>query len=124
VFPPRDLVYSYYDFSSMAALLGDANFPKSALEYYRDGRQLLIQDLYERYSGLAFTKYAYRAVAILGLQKRLARAFRTQAAYGFFAVYFARGLLWKRSDCRRMKRIIQPTGRRVPSWSWFSIIKM
>jgi hypothetical protein len=120
VFSPRDLVYSHYDFSSKAALLGDANFPKSALEYYRDGRQLLIQDLYERYSGLAFTKYSDRAVAILGLQERLARAFRTHAAYGFFAVYFARGLLWKRSDYRRMKRIIQPTGRRVPSWSWFS----
>ena len=101
-------------------MLGDANFPKSALEYYRDGRQLLIQDLYERYSGLAFTKYADRAVAILGLQERLARAFRTQAAYGFFAVYFARGLLWKRSDYRRMKRIVQPIGRHVPSWSWFS----
>ncbi len=103
-----------------AAFLGDANFPKSALEYYRDGRQVLIQDLYERYSNLVFTRPSDRAVAILGLQERLARAFRTQAAYGFFAAYFARGLLWKRRDARHMTRITQSAGRRVPSWSWLS----
>ncbi len=103
-----------------AAFLGDANFPKSALGYYRDGRQVLIQDLYERYSNLVFTRPSDRAVAILGLQERLARAFRTQAAYGFFAAYFARGLLWKRRDARHMTRITQSAGRRVPSWSWLS----
>lgn len=107
-------------YNSKAALLGDANFPNSALEYYRDGRQVLIQDLYERYSGLAFTKPSDRPVAILGLQERLARAFRTQAAYGCFAVYFARGILWTRRDDKRMTRIILPAGRRVPSWSWIS----
>jgi hypothetical protein len=101
-------------------LLGDANFPKSALEYYRDGRQVLIQDLFERYSGLAFTKSSDRPVAILGLQERLARAFHTQTAYGCFEVFFARGLLWMRRDDRRMKRIALPAGRPVPSWSWFS----
>lgn len=101
-------------------MLGDANFPKSALEYYRDGRQVLIQDLYERYSGLAFTKASDRPVAILGLQERLARAFRTHAAYGCFEVYFGRGILWRRRDDKRMTRITLPVGRRVPSWSWFS----
>jgi hypothetical protein len=101
-------------------LLGDANFPKSALEYYRDGRQVLIQDLFERYSGLAFTKPSDRPVAILGLQERLARAFKTHAAYGCFEVYFARGILWMRRDDKRMTRIALPAGRSVPSWSWFS----
>ncbi|KAJ6286663.1 hypothetical protein J3E71DRAFT_388342 [Bipolaris maydis] len=107
--------------NSKVALLGDANFPNAAVEHYRDGRQLLIQDLYERYSGLAFTKPADRSVAILGLQERLARTFRTRAAYGLFEEYFARGLLWKRRDLTRMKRIGQPPGRRVPSWSSLSI---
>ncbi|KPM37809.1 hypothetical protein AK830_g8766 [Neonectria ditissima] len=106
--------------NSKAAFLGDANFPKSALEYYRDGRQMLIQDLYERYSRLAFSKSSDRSVAILGLQKRLARAFKTEAEYGFFAAYFSRGILWKRDQVQGMKRITQPPGRRVPSWSWFS----
>ncbi|XXH02380.1 hypothetical protein Hte_008755 [Hypoxylon texense] len=105
---------------SKAAFLGDANFPESALEYYRDGRQVLVQDLYERYSGLAFTKPSDRSVAILGLQKRLARAFETQAAFGLLAVYFGRGLLWQRRDARIMKRIAWPGGRHVPTWSWFS----
>jgi hypothetical protein len=107
-------------YSNKAAFLGDANFPKLALDYYRDGRQLLIQDLYERYSALAFTRSSDRAVAILGLQKRLERAFRTQAAFGFFATYFARGLLWKRGQIRSMRHIVQPPGRFVPSWSWLS----
>ncbi|KAI1451719.1 hypothetical protein F4805DRAFT_463486 [Annulohypoxylon moriforme] len=106
--------------NSKAAFLGDANFPESALEYYRDGRQVLVQDLYERYSGLAFTKPSDRSVAILGLQKRLERAFQTQAEFGLFSVYFARGLLWKRRDIKFMKRIPWPHGRQVPSWSWCS----
>ncbi|KAH8659799.1 hypothetical protein BX600DRAFT_522405 [Xylariales sp. PMI_506] len=104
-----------------AALLSDANFPKSALVYYCDGRQVLMQDLYERYSDLAFTEPTDRSVAILGLQTRLARAFRTEAAHGLFAAYFARGLLWQaRDDSQRMKRIVWPPDRRVPSWSWIS----
>jgi hypothetical protein len=101
-------------------LLGDANFPDSALKYFRDGRQLLYQYLFEMYSRLAFTRYADRAVAILGLQDRLAEGFKTRAAYGFFSVYFARGLLWKSSEYQSMKPIIQPPDRRVPSWSFFS----
>ncbi|EFQ30167.1 heterokaryon incompatibility protein [Colletotrichum graminicola M1.001] len=108
-------------YNSKAAFLGDANFPRSALEYYRDGRQLLIQDLYERYSALAFTKASDRAVAILGLQERLARAFKTQAAHGTFESYFARSILWRRDHhLVEMTPIAQPAGRRVPSWSWFS----
>jgi hypothetical protein len=83
---------------------------------------MLVQDLYERYSGLAFTRIWDRPVAILGLQERLARAFKTQAAYGLFATYFARLLLWKRRDNRRMTRMAQRPGsrHRVPTWSWFS----
>ncbi|KAI1120765.1 hypothetical protein F5Y10DRAFT_289312 [Nemania abortiva] len=108
--------------NAKAAFLGDARFPNSALEYYRDGRQMLVQDLYERYSRLAFTHYWDRPVAILGLQERLARAFKTQGAYGFFTTYFARLLLWKRSGIHRMTRIKQYPGarHRAPTWSWFS----
>ncbi|KAH7305851.1 hypothetical protein B0I35DRAFT_492482 [Stachybotrys elegans] len=106
--------------NSKAAFLGDSNFPSTALAYYRDGRQILIQDLYERYSTLAFTRWSDRAVAILGLQKRLARAFKSQAAYGFFAIYFPRGLLWRSGHIRGMRRIQQPEGRYVPTWSWLS----
>jgi hypothetical protein len=81
---------------------------------------VLVQDLYERYSGLEFTKLSDRPVAILGLQERLATAFRTHAAYGCFEMYFARGILWMRRDDKRMTRIVLPAGRRAPSWSWIS----
>ncbi|KAI0813017.1 heterokaryon incompatibility protein-domain-containing protein [Xylaria sp. FL0064] len=105
-----------------AAFLGDARFPNSALEYYRARRQMLIQDLYKRYSRLAFTYSWDRPLAILGLQKRLARAFGTRGAYGLFGTYFARLLLWRRSGDCLMTRIEQHFGarHRAPTWSWFS----
>ncbi|KXH63941.1 heterokaryon incompatibility protein [Colletotrichum salicis] len=106
-------------YNSKAAFLGDANFPQSALDYYRDGRQLLVQDLYERYSALAFTMASDRAVAILGLQTRLARALKTQAAHGSFEKYFARSILWKRDQVADMTTIT-PSTWLVPTWSWFS----
>ncbi|TDZ13932.1 hypothetical protein C8035_v003062 [Colletotrichum spinosum] len=109
-------------YNSKAAFLGDANFPRSALDYYRDGRLLLVQDLFEKYSALAFTVPSDRAVAILGLQKRLARAFKTQAAYACFESYFARSILWMRDreHGAEMKSINQPPSRHIPSWSWLS----
>ncbi|KAH8201080.1 hypothetical protein TruAng_004776 [Truncatella angustata] len=108
--------------NAKAGFLGDANFPKFALEYYRDGRQLLMQDLFERYSELAFTQPTDRSVALLGLQKRMAQAFRTQGAYGIFSAYFARGLLWGRAGDphQRMEPIVWAPGHHVPSWSWLS----
>ncbi|KAF3011315.1 hypothetical protein E8E14_002980 [Neopestalotiopsis sp. 37M] len=106
--------------NSKAAFLGDANFPTSALEYYRDGRQVLLQDLYERYSRLDFTVPSDRSVAILGLERRLARTFKTEAIYGLFAIYFGRGLLWQRGSPKKMKHISSKGVQRVPSWSWFS----
>ncbi|KAH0431014.1 hypothetical protein CcaCcLH18_07428 [Colletotrichum camelliae] len=109
-------------YNPKSAFLGDANFPHSALNHYKDGRQMLIQDLYERYSALEFSYSSDRAVAILGLQKRLARAFETRATYGLFATYLHRGLLWRRDQAEPMKIIAQPSGRHVPSWSWFSKI--
>jgi len=111
---------SSQDNSSKAAFLGDANFPESAQKYYRDGRQTLVQELYERYTSLAFSNPSDRPIAILGLQERLANVFNTPAAHGCFAAYFARGLLWRRRDSRRMTRLASPSGQRLPSWSWFS----
>ncbi|KAI1761141.1 hypothetical protein GGR53DRAFT_522602 [Hypoxylon sp. FL1150] len=106
--------------NSKSGFLGDANFPESALKHYRDGRQVLVQDLYERYSELAFTEPSDRSMAILGLQKRLKEAFKTKVAFGLLDTYFARGLLWKRRGMRMMKRIDWRDGRPVPSWSWLS----
>lgn len=103
-------------------LLGDANFPTFALGYFRDGRQLFVQHLFEKYSTLAFTEPMDRSVGLLGMQKRIERVFDTPAAYGVFHAYFARGLLWRRGGdaLSRMEPIPWPSGHRVPSWSWLS----
>jgi hypothetical protein len=61
-----------------------------------------------------------RSVAILGLERRLARTFHTEAMYGLFAIYFGRGLLWQRGSPQRMKHIASKGAHPVPSWSWFS----
>ncbi len=95
--------------SSKATFLGDANFSVSAQKYYRDGRQTLVQELHERYTKLAFSRPTDRPIAILGLQERLSRVFQTQAAYGFFAAYFGRGLLWRRREARRMTHLVSPS---------------
>ncbi|KAK8129202.1 heterokaryon incompatibility protein [Apiospora kogelbergensis] len=104
----------------VAKFLGDAKFPTFALGFFRDGRQVLVQDLFERYSRLAFTRSTDRAVALLGLQRRMAKAFRTYAAYGMFSAFFARGLLWRRGDVQLMTPIHWPKDHYVPSWSWLS----
>ncbi|CAH0033252.1 unnamed protein product [Clonostachys rhizophaga] len=106
--------------NSRAAFLGDPHFPSVALKYHRGGKQVLIQDLYERYSRLSFTYPTDRAVAILGLQQRLGRAFRTKAAYGLLEAYVARGLLWMRDQKHDLKKIVPAVGKPIPSWSWFS----
>lgn len=105
-----------------AAFLGDANFAQSALEHERGVRHLLILDLFERYSALAFTVPSDRAVAILGLEKRVAQVLYTHAACGSLEtmIYFGLSILWKRHQPEDMMANQQLTWR-VPTWSWCSM---
>lgn len=102
--------------------MGDSDFPKSALSYFNGGRILLLYDLYQMYSTLAFTKPVDRSVALLGLEKRLGRAFHTSADFGIVGRYFERTLLWQRDKSNQLTRIRYPADQRVPSWSWMSYI--
>jgi hypothetical protein len=106
--------------SSKAAFLGDSNCPKSGLTYYKDGRQVLFQELYSKYSYLGFTKDSDRAVGLLGMERRLARTFDTDAAYGVFKIYLHRSLLWQAEFPEKLKPISYPIDRQVPSWSWMA----
>jgi len=103
-----------------AAFLGDSDFPKSALPYYKGGRIRLFQNLYEMYSRLDFTRQTDRPMAIAGLEKRLVRTFETRGGYGVFEAYLARALLWRRPDSTTLTRVRYPQDRRVPSWSWMA----
>ncbi|KAK8024695.1 hypothetical protein PG990_002518 [Apiospora arundinis] len=109
--------------NTKAALMGDAEFPQSALKYFKGGRISLYQYAYEVYSRLAFTHWTDRAVALLGLESRIGAAFKTRAEFGILEEYLRRGLLWKRSKtCQRLSPIEPKHGSSavVPSWSWMA----
>ncbi len=106
--------------SSKASFLGDSNFPKSALEYFKGGRILFFQSVYEMYSRLGFTYYEDRPIAIAGLERQLVQTFETQGGYGIFESYLERGLLWQRPENGSLSRIRYPSDRHVPSWSWMA----
>ncbi|OTA65407.1 HET-domain-containing protein [Hypoxylon sp. EC38] len=106
--------------NSKAEFLGDPNFPKSALQYFRDGRIVLFQALYEMYSKLAFTVPTDRSVGIIGLERRLAKTFQTRSDYGVLECYPGRSLIWKRACPGKLKRIKYGDDCTVPSWSWMA----
>ncbi|KAI0142501.1 HET-domain-containing protein [Hypoxylon sp. NC0597] len=106
--------------NSKAEFLGDPNFPKSALQYFRDGRIVLFQALYEMYSKLAFTVPTDRSVGIIGLERRLAKTFQTRSDYGVLECYSGRSLIWKRKCPDKLERIEYGDDCTVPSWSWMA----
>ncbi|RWA03387.1 hypothetical protein EKO27_g11718 [Xylaria grammica] len=88
-------------------------------------------EAFRRYSRLGLTNPSDRALAIMGLEYRLAIHLKTCFIYGIQANDAARTLLWKRSSETSMLEI--PPGEtapeeipparappRVPSWSWMS----
>ncbi|KAI0022818.1 HET-domain-containing protein [Xylariomycetidae sp. FL0641] len=103
-----------------AEILGDADFPKCALDYYRDGRIVLFQKLYAMYSKLDFTQPSDRSMGILGLERRLARTYETEGDFGVFKRYLQRSLLWKREGDGSLSPIQYPDERAIPSWSWMA----
>lgn len=106
--------------SRQAALLGDSDFPKSALEYFKGGRIVTFQTLYQMYSRLAFTVPSDRSIGIKGLEERLVKDFLTKGGFGIFDEYLQRSLLWQKAPDASLDRISYPPDRRVPSWSWMA----
>ncbi|KAK1480001.1 serine/threonine protein kinase [Colletotrichum cuscutae] len=106
--------------SRQAALLGDSNFPESALELFKGGRIRTFQTLYEMYSRLAFTVPSDRSIGIKGLEERLVKNFETKGGFGIFEEYLQRSLLWQRAPDTSLDRILYSPDRRVPSWSWMA----
>ncbi|KAK1700649.1 hypothetical protein BDP55DRAFT_626207 [Colletotrichum godetiae] len=103
-----------------AALLGDSNFPESALELFKGGRIRTFQTLYQMYSRLAFTVPSDRSIGIKGLEERLVKNFETKGGFGIFEAYLQRSLLWQKAPGTSLDRILYPPDRRVPSWSWMA----
>ncbi|KAI0000236.1 HET-domain-containing protein [Xylariaceae sp. FL0662B] len=106
--------------NSKAEFLGDSDFPNSLLNYYRDGRIGLFQELYGTYSRLDFKELSDRSMGVLGLERRLVRTLETEGDYGILKRYLQRSLLWKRHGSARLRPIPYPDDRSVPSWSWMA----
>ncbi|CAG9975531.1 unnamed protein product [Clonostachys byssicola] len=108
--------------NTQSQFLGDSNFPHSSLEYYKDERIRLVQHLYEFYSTLDLTNESDRSKAILGIETRLARFFKSRSHYGIFEKSFHRMLLWQAKSPGGLAAIPQPKepSKRTPSWSWMS----
>lgn len=88
----------------------------------------LYQDLYAKYSTLAFSRIDDRPIGIAGLEKRLISAFNTYGGYGVFddgpeGGLLHRSLLWHRSSNEStLARIVFSSDRStsVPTWSWMA----
>ena len=96
----------------------DPNFPNRLLKSGHQRTMEFIHFLFEDYSKRGLTEETDRAVAISGLEARIAGALKCQSRYGIFERYLHRNLLWQASD-NKMEQIKYPT-RNVPSWSWMA----
>ncbi|KAF5597857.1 serine threonine kinase [Fusarium pseudocircinatum] len=123
--------------NQLAALLGDPNFPQKAImsaaapqETTRGQRILYYQDLYKTYSKLDFSHWEDRAVALNGLEQRLAWGFKCRGKFGILGdsieaghkSLLHRSLLWIRGLNQDSLRKIQfPSHReQIPTWSWMA----
>lgn len=80
-----------------------------------------MQYLYQIYCDLDLTFIADRPKAILGLEKRLARSFKSRADFGVLWNYFERMLLWRAEHSGTLSRILDTKNQKAsPSWSWTS----
>ncbi|RSL50901.1 hypothetical protein CEP53_008631 [Fusarium sp. AF-6] len=100
--------------------LGDPSFPNLGLQYYKDERIRLVQHLYQVYCALQLTNVTDRSKAILGLEKRLSRTFKSRADYGLVWGYFERTILWQAKTSNSLSPIPYGDRRVVPSWSWMA----
>ncbi|KAI0813430.1 hypothetical protein GGR55DRAFT_703415 [Xylaria sp. FL0064] len=100
--------------------LGDPDFPRQGLSYFKDERIRLVQYLYTMYCGLNLTKASDRSVAINGILKRLSDAFQLRVDYGIFWKFHERSVLWLARVWGSLSRIDYANNDPVPSWSWMA----
>lgn len=99
--------------------MSDAHFPHFVENRPGKSQMRLFQELYTKYTTLDLTSPSDRSVAVLGLEERLSRVFRTDAQYGTVQNYLHRSLLWRRRQ-DKLHPIEYPDNRPIPSWSWMA----
>jgi hypothetical protein len=95
----------------------DPIFPKRLLKAGYKRTLDFINSLFEDYSKRDLSHPTDRAIAISGLQTRVARTLNSQGNYGTLEIFLGRNLLWQRCSEKKMERIIYKDSK-VPSWSW------
>lgn len=107
--------------NSRALFLGDPGFPRGLGMRTTDSRIKLVQSLFRTYMRLDITNPTDRALAISGLEKRLASTFETACQFGIFEKYMWRCLLWTRApESRGLRQVEYTDFRAPPSWSWMA----
>lgn len=107
--------------SPQSRFLGDSNFPSFGLQFYKDERIRLVQHFYEAYSALGLSHASDRSQAVVGLQRRIARAFGSTASHGVLWRWPERILLWRATRPGSLTRIdYRGQGSAPPSWSWMA----
>jgi hypothetical protein len=107
--------------SQHPSFFSDPDFPNSIYKHEKSFRIDLFQQTYEEFFGLDFTVDTDRAVAINGLESRLAKLYGS-ASYGLVhdlqdISYLIRSLLWQRvSQCSALVRL------KYPPWSPNTIV--
>jgi hypothetical protein len=95
----------------------DPIFPKRLQKAGYQRTVDFINNLFEDYSKRDLTHPTDKAIAISGLQTRIARTLNCQESYGTLDCFLGRNLLWQRCGEKKMKRI-KYGDPKVPSWSW------
>lgn len=107
--------------STQSQFLGDSNFPYFGLQFYKDERIRLVQHFFEAYSALSLSQTPDRAQAVVGLQRRIARAFKSPTSYGIVWHWKERTLLWRAVRPGALTRIdYRHSATKPPSWSWMA----
>ncbi|KAF2641854.1 HET-domain-containing protein [Massarina eburnea CBS 473.64] len=120
-------------YNRKSSFLSDPNFPESMASHYKGMRIIFFENIYEKYSQLSFTYWRDRAVALAGIERRLARVYATRARYGILdhsdRSYLRRSLLWQRAvsdaaprEQHSLPKIEFGAGQEVPSWSWMAVM--
>ncbi|KAH7316936.1 hypothetical protein B0I35DRAFT_469369 [Stachybotrys elegans] len=112
--------------NNLASFLGDPKFPSKLSDgsSVRGEKILFYEDLYRQYSRLGFTNIRDKAVAILGLEKRLIHDLGAQGGLGVFddgRSLLQHSLLWQRgNEFSTLTKIDYGTSHMIPTWSWMA----
>jgi hypothetical protein len=110
---------TFYHEIRPTSLLSSSVYPITLDQPVSDDGTALIEELFVRYSSLSLTCRTDRPTAIVGLESRLAKFYRTPSVYGIITKCLGRSLLWTRSGDAPMESIPFEAGN-VPSWSWMA----